>query len=282
MNLLDDYSALLLKKMYDDCMGNLKKKANSLILYSLEANKNTIRNALNESKIEGTDQTYETLLSEGYIRCIEPGTYVLTAKGAWSVESEFYNLDISKVLDHLDSSKFMLDSTNFPEKNKIILFALLSARCFTEDTCAEYSANETKDILQLFKNSADFLMEYGCIKPGCFGPSPKASSKSELGNFTGSIDKLPSQTYFLFKPCKNGYYLDVSQNGKINKERVTSLFKIVFGGNINIDDVDKIVSFCNDQCMYLGYVYHLNCNYSFSGSEMDGIIEECILSAAGL
>lgn len=283
MTQINEYSIILLKTMYDDCIDNLNKKSNSLILSSLDSTKNTIRNALNASKIEGDDQLYADLLSEEYIRCIEPGAYALTAKGAWYVETEFYSFDISRILEYLDSSKFMLDSAKLGDKNKILLFALLSARCFTEDTCAEYTSEETENILlQLLKNSSEFLTKCGQVKSGNFDPTSKFSSKSLLGSFTGSIDKLPSKTYLLFKARNNRYYLDVAQDGKINKEKVTSLFKIVFDNKININDTDSIVDFCNDQCLNLGYVYHLDCTTSFSDSRVDRIIEECIMSAAGL
>jgi hypothetical protein len=283
MNILDDYSQTLLKNMYDDCISNLEKKKKSLILISLDANKNTIRNALNASKIEGNDQLHANLISEGFIRCIDPGSYSLTAKGAWYVETEYYNFDINMVLEHLDMSKFMPDNSKINDKNKVLLLVLLASRCFTEDTCAEYSTEETENVFRnLFENSSNFLAKHGYVKSGELFSKTKASSKSELGNYTNSIDKLPSHTFYSFKSGNNKYYLDVAQGGIINKKFVSSLFKVAFGGNINISDIDDIVTFCNEQCMHFGYVYHLKSNISFSGSEIDEIIEDCIMSAAGL
>jgi len=285
MSGLDEYSINIIKTMYDDCVSNLVEKTNSLILSSIKSNKNTIRSALNASaiKVRNDHPSVNILLDVGYIRCIMPGTYALTAKGAWYVESTFYNHNIDMILEHLDSKCYVLDSEKISEKNKIILFALLSARCFTDKTCAEYSTDETEKIfLQLLYNSLNFLTNGEYIKSSSFDSSSKASSKSELGKFTDKIDKLPSCTYLLFKAPGNRYYLDIVQNGKINAESLTSLFKIVFDGNINIDDVDKIVDFCKGQCMHLGYIYHLNKGESFSGSEIDTVIEECIMSAAGL
>lgn len=281
---LTEYEKVILKRIYDNSLEILSDKSNSLVISSISSKKNSIAKCLINGAYHSSsdDPTIRTLELNDLIRCYKPGQYILTAKGAWFIEETYYGRTINDMISKIDDKSFALNTEKISEKNKVIVLSLISARCFSEKTSLEYSTEETRGaFMALLRNSFELLSELGIIDSS-FESMCKTTTKNEISSFLNAIDKLPALTYQIFSRYgRNRYYLDVVENDVIQKEKVISLFRIIFEGDIPLEFVEVLSTFCNNMPLEYGYMFHGE-GESFSGSDIDRIIEDCIYSASGM
>ena len=246
--------------MYDDVMEQTgSKKYDSLLVYILSSRKNTIKRAFQNSsrRMDPFQATImKTLENEGLIREIEPGSYSLTAKGVMYVELELRQNSIDELTEWIDREYLCMDNEPIGDKNRVILLALFSARCFSEDTCASYSdERREKAFLELLENSYQFLHKRGLVKTDALESTKDAKSKSKISSILNQIDKLPSSTGMRFIASSKNYHLKVTSNEGIDRQSITFITKIILGDDISSQRALELREFCKEQYLKYGFLF---------------------------
>lgn len=256
---MNEYCKNVLYEMYMDCIKNLgSKKEDSLILSMISRNSNTIKRAfLAASYDSGTTKSgvMNTLNEEGYVREVSPGKYILTARGIFYVEFKLHPLEVDHYIDWIDREFLQMDAGPISDKNRVILLSLFAARCFSEESCATYADTiHEKAFMDLLNDSDQFLTMQGIIKPGSLNFNSK--SKSRISSILNQIDKLPSSTGMKFTAAGDKkYYLNVLNNGGIDRQSITFITKIIMGDNPSLRSIQELEEFCNRTYKKYGFVF---------------------------
>lgn len=257
---MNDYQISILEELYDHCQNliNSKKKM-PLIIMMLSSRKNTVKSALMDSAYhdELNSSMVRELVNEGYLREISPTAYILTARGLYFVESEVKKIPIENYLDWIDQEYLHMDNEEITERNRVILLALFAARCFTKDTAASYANMELeKTFMTLLNDSAKFLSNLCLVKSDVLDSGKGTKSKSNVATILGQIDKLPSSTGMKFKANSNkSYYLDVIDDGKVDRKAITFLTKVILGDKLNVSTISDLKCYCEKQYMEFGFIF---------------------------
>ena len=221
-------------------------------------NSNTIKRALLASSYDSKTTksgVMNTLCEDGYVREISPGKYVLTAKGIIYVEFKLHPLEVEHYINWIDREYLQMDMGPISDKNRVILLSLFAARCFSETSCATYSDTiHEQAFLELLNDCDQFLTLHGLIKPDSLNANSK--SKSRVSSILNQIDKLPSSTGMKFTAAGDKkYYLNVLNNGGIDRQSITFITKIIMGDNPSLDNIQELEEFCNQSYREYGFVF---------------------------
>ena len=222
---MTDIGEYVLKQMYDECLDYIgDKKEPSLLISVLSRNTNKIKRSILSSARSG-DSIPQSIIKElsekEYIREYSPGLYTITARGLLHIEFESSQIELDHYINWLDSHYFLSNDGSISDRNKIVLLAVFSARCFSADSCASYSTDQKENaFLELLYNCQNFLASIGVVKEDSL-KSKNAKSKSELSSILGQIDKLPSCTGMKFIASGKNYYLDLVKDDVIDRNIIT-------------------------------------------------------------
>lgn len=255
--------------MYKKCAEIIAlKKEPSLLISLTTRSSNTIKRSLINSALDiGSSQSsvMNALKDKDFIKEISPGKYILTARGIIYIEFELCPLGIEHYINWIDNEYLQVDNEPISDKNRVILLALFSARCFTEETCATYSDNTKENaFLDMLKDSYEFLSSLQLVKTDCLNIG-NSKSKSKISVYLNQIDKLPSSTGMKFIAKDKKYYIDVLVENEIDRQSITFITKIIMGNNNSYDQINKLEQFCDNQYMKYGYIF-TDTNQSFTDS----------------
>lgn len=255
--------------MYNKCVEKIAlKKEPSLLISLTTRSSNTIKRAILSSAEDiGTSQSsvMNALKEKEFVKEITPGKYALTARGIIYVEFELCPLGVDHYIKWIDEEYLQIDNEPISDKNRVILLALFSTRCFTEETCATYSDNTKENaFINMLQDSYNFLSSMQLVKADCLDIG-NSKSKSRISIYLSQIDKLPSSTGMKFVAKDKKYYVDVLSENGIDRQSITFITKIIMGNKNSYDQIDKLEQFCEKQYMKYGYIFTDN-NQSFTDS----------------
>ena len=258
---------------------------NSIVISDLYATKGKIIKKVMSADYKTTSNSLiDRALSDGMVQLKEPNVYVLTAKGAWAVETEFLGYSIDNLLEKIDKDRFGNNDKNekISDKNKVILFSLMSLRAFSEETVASYRDDTTEEIFwSALSKSAAFLLENKIINTKFTDMYNDSGSKGKFGSLFGEIDKLTPSTRGIFVPKSSKYHLDVTEeNGDLNKDKICFIFEKIFE-EIPLSLIDSLNDFCFDISRKYGTLLS-DPDSNYCSSNWDNIIKRCVESVSGI
>lgn len=276
---LGAFSQLVLEDLYERCRSQFNLNG-SFVISSLSSRKNTTQEVLRKAAVEINDvSSIQELINLNLVRRYRGIQYVITAKGAWYIESQKYGYNSDDLIDIIDRRYFLEERKSITSRNRIVLLALMSACSFSEKTELHYMDGAAENIfLELLINSQLFLHRLGTIEDDSSSDKSKTFSKKQISRMLGEIDKLKSTTFGIFESSPKRYHLNILENGTLNVEAASEIFEIIFT-KIEFDQIDEIITFCNDQYLNLGFHFH---NETDIDENLPNFIEESVHRAVGL
>lgn len=276
----------VLKNIYVRCCACAEIKPGYLIRKTISVNKNRVYKAVINSHYETTEfnSVVGVLEGEGLIRSIDnkPGSFVITAKGAWLVENLFYGVSEDDLISSIDDRFFHIELGKLNDKNKIILFALVAVHAYSEKCGINYvEVGAERVFLDLMQDSFTLLKNTGRIELSSFDSifTGTSNQKKRQAQLTNNIDVMPQCTYSLFVAKKNCYYLDLFHDGSIDKSGLRTIFQIIFN-KVKLSEIDTIIHSCKEISLKYGSVF---CNdIDLSDSDCNDLIEKCVNDLAGV
>ena len=249
----------ILSSMYEQCLTVFgKRKEKSLWMLVITCNSNTVKRAINESTYDASYNSpiMKKLEEKRYVQEINPGKYSLTAEGILFTEKVILNINDDELLDWVNKKMLISNNSTITDKNRVILLTLLACRNFSENNSASYAEpDKEKTLLTLLSKSSSFLSKHGIISQSILDENDQGGSKTSASKFLGQIDKLPASSGLIFTARNGKYYLDVIKNGRVDRQSITLLTKIILGDKINYDLVTDLTQFCYSTYMDYGYVF---------------------------
>ncbi len=283
---LNEFQLSALKILYDRCCNKADTKPGTLLASTFGSRKNRIYAAIVQSKYESTeyDPVAMALKTEGYIRSLEhePGSYTITAKGAWIVETECYGKSPDEIIEELDKKYFSVVQEKLSDKNKVLLLSLVAVHAFSEKCGVNYTElGVEQDFLNMNSDSFTLLKKLDRVSTPSFDSffTAKNNQKKKTAQLTSSIDVLPHCTNSLFVAKRNNYYLELLKNGEIDKTALKDVIRVIFD-KISITEIDYIIDTCKE--MSLRYSCTFCKDDQVSDIECNHLIENCVNELAGL
>ncbi|WP_214044009.1 hypothetical protein [Methanomethylovorans sp.] len=285
-----------LNKFYSRLYDNIERSSTkiipkSILISFLNMTSNSRHSLLNKSSILSSEvpkDIFEQMLIERLIReTDEVDRYVLTAKGILEIEQKKDVFNPQMFIQYIDDKFFDVfkDSTkSLSDKEKIILLSLISARAFSADSPMDLKkSDKTTEIWkEITDSSYDLLSSLdvlkGLKKEDLYGQNSEKRNESPVSNLYRHTDALPKKTKGLYNNSlgKQKYYLDVSMDGFLSKEKLSFLFlKIFEKKQLSYLELTDVYDYCNSisfsKSIYLFDPVHL-----FSKVEYDQSIREIL------
>lgn len=294
---MNDIEKEYLKRFYNLLRDNLRRekslKGNSILTSFLETRSASRYKILSDSTILSTSIPSETLLSllsKNYIQKIGSiDTYAITAKGVWHHELFLGLMNEDTLLSYINNKYFthntpLTDVKNdLDDREKVILFAMISARTFSEKSCADLKRKEsTKDKWQeVLERSYDLLASLNIIsklkKQDFFVKNGNEHIASSIFRHNNHMVQKTSGIYAY--TGKYEYYLKVYNDSMLSKEKLSYLFWKLFKGEITLESIDTITDYCN-KISSVDSIYLFNMKeHIFSLPNYDSVLKDCLLDS---
>lgn len=260
METLNETETKALEQFYDNLKNEVKKKdkleRNSVFISFIRGYDSTKYDLLKNSSVgEDYVSSYalETLLEKELITETDmPNKYAITAKGVWKVEKGENIIDDQKIIQHFEEEFFNQYSYSDKElghRQKTLLLAMISARAFSEDACVDLKDEKALDKwVEIIEKSYSLLQNQNIIgEEGLEDLYYKGNMHKVAGLFRRC--NLQNATKKIFKPegKKEKYYLDVSEDGQLDENKLEFLFeKIVEGRELDLEKLEEINQFCTE------------------------------------
>ena len=281
MDEISAYEFELLQTLHKQCTNGSN---DSLVIRSVTATKNKIMESLRQGEYKTTDDyLIKDLLQSGLIRMYAPGSYILTAKGAWVVETENMGYTVDDLLLEIDK-KFGAMGEKTPvltDRNKVVLLSLLATRAFSKEASLSYGDHSYYEAFwEALVKSFNILKELNLINTPLEKLYNDSGQKHKIGSFLGNIDLLPAQTFGIFVSKNGTYFLDVfNDDYEMDESKLCHIIKSIFGV-VQISQVEMISNFCIDVSRSEGIIF--SGGKGFSTSKWDMVIERCLNTVAGI
>lgn len=273
--------------MYENIEIDKKLKGQSIITSFLKTRGASRFKLLRKSTLSSNiipNFILNSLLEEGYIQSIDDiETYVITAFGVWYLEKKNENIDEGKLLEYINNEYFTINiKRELDDKEKVILFSLLSARTFSEESPIDLKKDmPVKNKWQkLMENCYDKLKELKVIKINknkIFKTTGNVHIVSSLFRHNNDMVQKTKGIYSYNR--KQEYYLNLYKNGYFSDDKLSYLFWKVFEGNMSPDKLNEIIDFCNDVAK-MDSIYLFNvAKHKFSMPEFDLKIKDGLFNS---
>lgn len=252
----------MLEKLYERLRNKAKKKSSlekNSVFISFEKRSSTTReNILSKSALESNyiDTNVAENLVEGELVREVDEEYVLTAKGVWLVERNRDILNDEKIIKHFDERMFdELEGNDLSKKNmdrqKVAFLAMIAGRCFSENVPMNLDDEEKSDIWkEITDDSFQLLKDLNLITSSLQKEDLYFSgNKTEVEGITRRAKLAAASDNIFQNKGRRGkkYYLDIAEDGDIDKEKLQKLFDVIFGEeNVTYADKKKIKDFCSE------------------------------------
>jgi len=294
---LDDTDKEYLKRFYNLLRDNLRRekslKGSSILTPFFETRSASRYKILSNSTISSATISTEallSLLSKNYIQKIGSiDTYAITAKGVWHYELFLGTMNEDNFFSYINDKYFTRNTpmdnvkNDLDDREKVILFAMISARTFSEKSYADLKTKEiVKDKWQeLLDKSYDLLAALGfvtkLVKLDFFTKTGNEHIASSIFRHNNHMVQKTSGIYAY--TGKYEYFLNIHQTSSFSKDKLSYLFWKVFKGDVSSEAIDKIVEFCNKvSSMDSIYLFDMK-QHIFSLPTYDSVIKDCLLDS---
>lgn len=280
----------ILRMLYDSLAFQLeklnKRKNTSILMDFMKIKSNDRLNILNASAdyLKHTElKMIKELNDQDLIKENEFGMYYISAIGIWNMESS--NFDVCKeIVEFFDSEFFTNKSVNVPLKTreKIIIMTLITIRSFNVETALDLKSNDiTKDsCADIMDSFYSMFLKLEVIKKSKDDLYGKSGNEHKVSNVIRHSEELPKKTKMLYVngyKKEQKYYLDLSNDGVIDRENLKYIFgKIFEGTNLNYSDIKMISEVLIDLTYKTGPNIYSEMNKTFIQSKFDEIILDCL------
>lgn len=288
-----------LNKFYNLLRDNLRRekhlKSNSVLISFLTMRSAPRYKALSSSTISSNFVPRDILmelLSKGYVQVLgNINTYAITAKGVWHCEQDLDLMNEDRLLRYINNNFFTdkaptAKKTNeLDDREKTILFAMISARAFSETSIADLKRSDViKDKwLEVLKRSYDLLDSLQIItklnKDAFFN---KAGNEHVASSIFRHNNAMVQKTRGIYGYKGNyQYYLNLFDGSTFSTEKLSYLFWKIFEGNVSTDSVNLIVEHCNNisskESIFLFEMEeHIFSMPSYDSALKDGLLDSII------
>lgn len=288
---MDNETREYLNKFYSRLYDNLeikgKIKNKSALLSFLFTTSNQGYDFLNKSSIllsKTPKNVLEYLVTNELIRQTdEMDYYVITAKGVWEIESETKQINAEILVTTFDDKFFNLFQSSKPlsEKEKVIIFALIAARSFSEESALDLKRGEKalQEMKDLMERSYDILKRHGTVlelkAEKLFGETGNENPVYNILRHSGESCK--KKTKGIFKTTgKQQYYLDLYKDNVLSIKDMGFLLWLIYGDHMPIEKKDEIEDYCLDIMRRKSiYLYDLK-THKFAKPAYDDVIKKAI------
>lgn len=240
--------------MYENMIIDKKLKGKSIITSFLKTRGASRFKLLRKSTLSSNmipSFILNSLLEKGYVQSIDDiETYVITAFGVWYLENNYENINEQKLLEYINNEYFTINiKRELDDKEKVILYSLLSARTFSEESPVDLKKdmpvkNKWKILME---NCYDKLRDLKVIKINknkIFKTTGNIHIVSSLFRHNNDMSQKTKGIYSYNR--KQEYFLNLYKNGYFSDDKLSYLFWKIFEGNIMPDKLNEIIDFCND------------------------------------
>jgi hypothetical protein len=286
-----------LKKFYSSLRDNLRRekslKGNSVLISFLETRSASRYKLLSNSTISSAlvpNEILMSLLSKNYLQVLgDINTYAMTAKGVWHYELEAEIMNEETLLSYIND-KFFVDKSpganvksDLDDKEKVILFAMISARAFSQKSSADLKRSDlVKDKWQeVLEKSYDALLGLRSIarlkKVDFLGKTGNEHIASSIFRHNNHMVQKTRGIYAY--TGKYEYYLDLYENSVFSSDKLSYLFWKIFKGDISSNSVDSITEFCNRVSSRESiYLFNMG-EHIFSMPTYDALLKDSLLDS---
>lgn len=262
----------VLNRFYRELSQNMelegKLKENSVFLSFLKIRSNNRLKLLEDSAINPgivPKEVLSSLLSSGLIRQTDKiNNYVVTAKGVWEIEKN--SLGPDKLISWIDEEYFnQYHSSDKPltDQEKVVLFSMIAIRSFSKTSAINLKKGggmlETWG--RVLEEANEKLKELNIIselkKDDLYGGF---ENETKVSGLFRRLTNLPKKTKGLYFSGGNSlYFLELSKEGKINKENLSYLLKQIWGGKkLSSKEVEEVYNYlCTTASKMSIYVFDL-------------------------
>ena len=248
-----------IRRFYSLLRDNLKRERklqrNSVLLSFLTTQSASRYRLLKKSTLNSvliSNPILTSLLTKGLIQCIDNiNAYAITAKGVWQYEQDSEFIDEDRLLSYINDKYFNPQRRgSLNDKERVILFAMMSARAFSERSSVDLKKsdvvkNKWREVLE---KSYDVLHDLGSITK-----LNKEKFLEQRGNvhIVSSIfrhnNKMVQKTRGIYSyNRKQEYYLNLQENSTFSQDKLSYLFWKVFNGDISGNSANDILHHCNE------------------------------------
>ena len=289
---MDYYLNKFYSRLYDNIERSSTRIVQKSILFSfLNMKSNSRHSILQKSSIFSSEvpkDLFEKMLIEELIReTDEVGSYVLTAKGIIEVEQKKDVFNPQMLIQYIDDKFFDIfkDSVKLlSDKEKIILLSLISARAFSSNSPMDLKkADKTTEIWKEITDSSYELLSSlhilkGLKKEDLYGQYSDKRNESPVSHLYRHTDILPKKTKGIYNNTlgKQKYYLNVSMDASLSKEKLSFLFSKIFDNrHLSYSELNDIYDYCNE-ISFSKSIYLFDTSHIFSRVEYDQSIREVL------
>jgi len=275
------------KKLSDSLIQNGLLKPESCLIRLLQVKSNVRLRIIQSSVISKyliDNKILKNIEKQGYINQTQYDVenYAITAKGVYFHECLNNILNEYMLIDFIDNKWFDFVDSRKPlsEKEKVILFSMITTRAFSQNSAIDLKMSDLvldnwKEILE---ESFNFLSHYGIVtkvkSSDLFNLNVNERIISHLIRHTDLIPKKTKGIYVAFG--KQKYYLNVSDTGVINEDKLVYLLRLIFNEIQNFTIINEIIKFCKNISYSKAFMVFDLHQHIFNSPKYDDIIEKVI------
>jgi len=221
-------------------------------------------------------------------RAAADGRLTLSSRGIWEAEQTKGVLDPSALLAYIDEKWFRcFDDIQaaVTDKEKILLFVLLSARGFSSSTGVNLHITKAFEAwTDTVVSTSRFLFANGLT--GDTGAEAELRTDGARGglqplvNFFRHSMYLPKKTEGIFVARNMNYFLDLESESRVEQSKLSYLFGLVLGGKADLAMADQVHAYCRERAYELAAKVRPAGSPSFASSQFDQLIEAALRSLA--
>jgi len=283
-----DYT--ILKKFYGSLDNQLqvasKRKDRSILVNYFSITSNSAHRILLNSSIKSygiNNRILRNLIDKGYIKSLEiRNQYVITPLGIWEIEKIDKIINEYSLIESISNKyfNFFNRDVSLSDKEKLILFTLISMRCFSTGSSVDLKRNQRSlDKLKVvIEKNYTFLKSFKILKKlkadEIFGAKSNEHPVSNLIRHSDNLPKRSKSIYRVQQPQK--YFLELSSNEGIDTEDLAYILWLVFRKSITSTNYTEILNYLNTIVYDMAkYIFDIN-EHKFLKPEYDYLLNDSI------
>ena len=269
----------ILGKFYFKLKGKLKDGESAFLKIIASSRKTDVLQKIKDYSLHSEDidkDVKESLIEKNYIQSLDSsfGYYTITFKGLWEYEKSRNIIDFNNLLEALNTTFFVPETKSISTKDKVLLLTFIGCRFFSP-TCKLELSDDLSDsrnfnFSEFIEQVANLLFENKLVKR----EKPTFLEKGNIAQYClARADGLKKITKSIYRDDKNKktYYLDIcDENGIIEINKLTFLYKILFEGNF--ENSDAIINIREFLTQFVRKRYLLTANKNFLSSDSTKIL----------
>ena len=231
-----------------------KIEEGSLFITLMNMTENNLITLLEECSVKESELTPSELAylsRKNWVRMgTTAGSYFITAKGLWQVESKLDVISSDKLVEYIDKKKFGVKfGKPMTDEEKVVLFSFIALRSYSPEILINRDKANPDVFIKIFDECVDFLKQMKSIKESYQRTEEKSGEDPITYILRRTGNTLPSKTRNICQVEKRSNYLKIydPEMGDISIENLSYLLWKIFGGNLTLDQEDEIRNFCNKQ-----------------------------------